>query len=90
MVIDSNQKLLAGEMDIKSANQIAINTQVIINAAKVQLEVMRLFKIDKSDFFNEIKALESIDDTLKEIEERRKQPYQKSDRVEDLINNAHK
>ena len=37
---------------------------------------MELAKIDKSDFFSETKVLESIDETLKEIEERRKQPYE--------------
>jgi hypothetical protein len=43
MVIDANQKLLTGKIDIKVANQIAINTQTIINAAKVQIEIMKLW-----------------------------------------------
>ena len=90
MVIDTNQKLLDGEIDIKIASQIAINTQTIINAAKVQIEVMKLAKIDKSDFFSEKIKLESIDKTLKEIEENNKRPYRTSDKVDKIIENAHK
>jgi len=46
--------------------------------------------INKSDFFSETVPLEPIEDTLKEIEAKKNLPYKKSDRVEDLINNAHK
>jgi hypothetical protein len=90
MVITTNQRLLDNTIDIKAANQIAINTQTIINAAKVQIEIMKLTKSDTCDFFSEVKQLESIDATLKEIEERRKAPYVKSKRIEDIIDNAHK
>lgn len=64
MVIDTNQKLLDGSIDIRVANQVAINTQTIINAAKVQIEVMKLNKIDSTDFFNDT-VKQSFDEVLK-------------------------
>ena len=89
MVIDTNQKLLDGSIDIRVANQVAINTQTIINAAKVQIEVMKLNKIDSTDFFNDT-VKQSFDEVLKEIEERRTKPFQPTDKVDKIIENAHK
>ena len=40
-LIDTNNKLIKGEVDIKVAQHIAASTQVLINAARLQLDIFR-------------------------------------------------
>ena len=53
LLIDTNKKLVAGEISVEKAKQVAVNTQVIINGAKVLLEYMRLYKEDNPFFKTE-------------------------------------
>ena len=87
MLVDVNQRLLDNKIDVKTANQIAINTQTIINAVKVSIEAMKVTEQKANEF---IIFTEPIEFTLKEIEDRNKQPYKTSDRVETIIANAHR
>lgn len=41
-LIDTNNKLIKGEVDIKVAQHIAASTQVLINAARLQLDIFRI------------------------------------------------
>ncbi|MFA6570746.1 MAG: hypothetical protein WCT77_05855 [Bacteroidota bacterium] len=77
-LIDVNDKLIDGKIEIEKAKQICQNVQTLINAAKLQLEVLKYQKKSESDFFKENTTLESIDETLAEIESRRNQPYKPS------------
>ena len=40
-LIDTNNKLIKGEIDIKVAQQISSSTQVLINAARLQLDIYK-------------------------------------------------
>lgn len=40
-LIDINDKLVAGKIDIATAKQVANNVQVIINASRLQFDVMK-------------------------------------------------
>ena len=74
-LIEVNDKLISGEIDLNTAKQVCSNVQVLVNAAKLQLEVLKYQKKQNSDFFAEI---EPIDKTIKEIEENQKKPYKLS------------
>jgi hypothetical protein len=50
-LIEINDKLVKKEIDINIAKQVAVNTQVIINAAKVQIEYMKNNSIKDNVFF---------------------------------------
>ena len=70
-LITANDKLLEGKIEVKTAKAIASNTQVIINAAKVYLEYMKLAGKKENEFF-----IESASQTIKEIKEYDKEnPY---------------
>lgn len=69
-LVDVNDKLINGKIDINVAKQVCINTQTLINAAKLQLEVLKFQQKTESEFF-----LEPIGDTLREIESNQKKPY---------------
>ena len=71
-LIETNEKLLKGEIEIEVAKAISQNTQVLINAAKVSIEIAKF--TDKK--FNYFLDNESIDDTLKKIELENKKPYE--------------
>lgn len=43
-LIETNKKVLDGSIDLKTAQYIVSSTQVLINAAKVQLDILRLTK----------------------------------------------
>ena len=43
-LIDTNNKLLKGEIDIKTAQYIVSSTQVLINAARLQLDIFKTTK----------------------------------------------
>jgi hypothetical protein len=45
-LIDTNEQLISGKIKLEVAKQIAINTQIIINAAKIYIDIG---KINKSD-----------------------------------------
>lgn len=40
-LIDTNNKLINGEIDIKVAQHISASTQVLINAARLQLDIFK-------------------------------------------------
>lgn len=58
LLIQVNQDLIDDKISIDKAKQIATNTQVIINAAKLEFEYINIMKIE-SDFFKTTKQLES-------------------------------
>ena len=62
-LITTNEKLIDGRIDIEKAKVIGQNTQILINAAKVQLEYSKQTK-QTPMFLNEKKP---IIDELKEI-----------------------
>ena len=43
-LIDTNNKLLKGEIDVKTAQYIVSSTQVLINAARLQLDIFKTTK----------------------------------------------
>ena len=100
--MEAIQQLKSGKMDIKTASEIRNLLGVVIDTAKTQVEYLKAIpnsvkeKMSEQGLqtvaatFNEPKKLESIDDTLKEIEERRKQPYVKSKTIDEVLANAHK
>jgi hypothetical protein len=51
-LIDTNEKLISGKIEVDRAKQICQNTQVLINAARLQFDVMKYLKLDSLDFFN--------------------------------------
>lgn len=71
-LIEVNDKLISGEIDLNTAKQVCSNVQVLVNAAKLQLEVLKYQKKQNSEFFAEI---EPIEKTINEIEENQKKPY---------------
>ena len=71
-LIETNDKLVKGEIDIETAKVIAQNTQVLINAAKVTLDFAK-FTGNKEDVFL---GNDPIEVTLKKIEIGNKKPYQ--------------
>lgn len=77
-LIDINDKVIKDEISVEKAKAIAQNMQVVINAAKLQLDYMKQTKRNGAAFFamEETRVIESIDDTLKEIEESRNKPYE--------------
>ena len=62
-LISVNDKLINGEIDIEKAKVIGQNTQILINAAKVQLEYCKqtkeipLFLTSKKPIFDELKEI---------------------------------
>lgn len=81
-LIDVNDMVINDKISPEKARAIAQNMQVVINAAKLQIDYMKLTKRNNAEFFKmsdhvDIK-LEPIDETLKEIEENRKKPYEVS------------
>lgn len=76
-LIDVNELVLKDEISVEKARTIAQNMQVVINAAKLQLDYMRITKRKNADFFlmSDIAAPEEIKKSIKEIEEREKEPY---------------
>jgi hypothetical protein len=50
-LIEVNEKLIHGKMDMRVAKQVAINTQVLINSVKAQLDILKFTKRDDSAFF---------------------------------------
>jgi len=50
-LVDTNKKLINKEISLETAKQVAINTQVFLNGAKVMLEAMKLAGIKSSSFF---------------------------------------
>ena len=69
---EANKKLMNGEISIEVARQVGNNTQVLINGARLQFEVVKHSDQLNGDFF---KKQESIDDVMKEIEVSRSKPY---------------
>lgn len=70
-LIDVNTRLIENKIDIETAKQVAQNTQVIINAAKVELDVIKHFggqiSIQKCNFFRDVEGLtEVIDIAIKQ------------------------
>jgi hypothetical protein len=53
-LIEINDKLIAGEIKLEVAKQVCTNVQVLINAAKLQLEVLKYQKKSTSEFFKEL------------------------------------
>ena len=70
-LISTNNKLITGEISIEIAKQVATNTQVLINAAKISLEYSK-FKGEKENIFLES---EPIEITLLKIEQKNKECY---------------
>lgn len=68
---DVNDKLINDKISIEKAKQVAQNTQVLINAARLQLDVCRMQKITDATFFT---LVEPIEKTIQAIEEKRKEP----------------
>jgi hypothetical protein len=52
-LIETNDKLIAGTIKLDIAKQICQNTQVLINAAKLQLEVCKFKGTKESEFLSE-------------------------------------
>jgi len=53
LLIEANDKLYEGKMPIEMAKQICQNTQTIINAAKLHLDVCKYHKKIDNDFFGD-------------------------------------
>lgn len=70
---DVNKQLLEGKISIEVAKQIGINTQVLINGARLQFDVIKHSGEMDNGFF---KKSESIDDVMKEIEASQNKPYE--------------
>lgn len=70
-LVETNEKLLKGEISVETAKAIANNTQVLINAAKVSLDFAKFANNTDDMFFSN----EPIDITLKKIELENKKPY---------------
>lgn len=68
-LIETNDKLSKGEIDIDKAKVIGQNTQILINAAKVQLDYAKQsnndakFFIDKPKSIDEQSAIDCFDPT---------------------------
>lgn len=73
-LVDTNDMLIADKISIDKAKQVAQNTQVLINAAKLQLEICKQLKLDTPAFLSVQSIIEPIDKTLKEIEDKKKKP----------------
>lgn len=76
LLADANKKLISGEISIDVAKQIGINTQVLINGARLQFDVIKHSDEMNNGFFGK---KETIDDVLKEIEENKNKPYKIGD-----------
>ena len=72
-LFQSIQDLRDKKITLAEAKQIASTAQTIINASKVEVDFLKQVKRDESLFFP--KTIESIDKTLREIEEANKEPY---------------
>jgi len=72
----ANQDLIDGKITVDQAKVIGINTQVIINAAKVTLDLMKFQDKKEAGFFRENGDPSLLDDTLKEIEKNRAKPLE--------------
>jgi hypothetical protein len=70
---DANKKLLEGKISIEVAKQIGINTQTLINGARLQFDVIKHSDEMDNGFF---KKQESIDEVLKQIEESKNKTYE--------------
>jgi hypothetical protein len=76
-LIDVNDMVLKDEISVEKARTIAQNMQVVINAAKLQLDYMKITKRKNSDFFlmSDVATPEEIKKSIAEIKEREKEPY---------------
>jgi hypothetical protein len=43
-LIETNKKLIDGKIELRVAQQVSANTQVLINAARLQLDIFKLTK----------------------------------------------
>ena len=77
-LIDVNDMVINDKISPEKARAIAQNMQVVINAAKLQIDYMKLTKKNNVEFFKmeDAMTLSPIDETLKEIEENQSKPYE--------------
>lgn len=77
-LIDVNDMVINDKISPEKARAIAQNMQVVINAAKLQIDYMKLTKKNNVEFFKmeDAMTLPPIDETLKEIEENQSKPYE--------------
>ena len=80
-LIDVNDLVLQDKISVEKARTIAQNMQVVINAAKLQIDYMKITKKKDSDFFlmSDVSSPQEIKKSLSEIKEREKEPYSFSD-----------
>ena len=72
---EANKQLLDGKITIDVAKQIGINTQALINGARLQFDVIKHSDDLNNGFFSK---KDTIDDVLKEIEENKNKTYEVS------------
>ena len=77
-LIDVNDMVINNKISPEKARAIAQNMQVVINAAKLQIDYMKLTKKNNAEFFKmeDAMKLPPIDETLKEIEQNQSKPYE--------------
>ena len=65
-LIDTNNKLINGEIDIKVAQHISASTQVLINAARLQLDIFKATnKVQR--FLEEPSTIEDCKEQIDEL-----------------------
>lgn len=58
-LIETNNKLINGKIELKVAQQVSANTQVLINAARLQLDIFKATK-DSQSFISNNRKLEHL------------------------------
>lgn len=76
VLFDTINSLKNGEIDIVQAKAINESAQVIINAGKLQVDYLKMQEKKDSSFFEDKRA--AVEDSLRKIEEKKKQTYQLS------------
>jgi hypothetical protein len=73
LLLETAKGVKDGTIEIDKAKTIAEVSQVVVNAGKLECEYLKLAQKTDSKFLTD--KTESIDETLKEIEQRRKETY---------------
>lgn len=68
-LISVNEKLISGEIDIEKAKVIGQNTQILINAAKVQLEFCKQTKQTPSFLIEKKSTIEELKEIAKKAQD---------------------
>jgi len=68
ILIDTNKKLIDGQIDIKVAQHVSSSTQVLINAARLQLDIFKATN-NAQRFIEPQTAINDLKQIAKEAEE---------------------